>query len=83
MEYIEKNGIEEIDESFFIKKYGKNYKLSDVSNEDYYCWACHRVGKLVLCDQCYRVYHKNCLEVIYDVKFDSGRVFNCPECTVS
>lgn len=32
------------------------------SRHDWYCFSCHKPGKVLTCDSCFRVYHPECLE---------------------
>ncbi|XP_073486019.1 zinc finger MYND domain-containing protein 11 isoform X3 [Aquarana catesbeiana] len=51
----------------------------ETETHDWYCFECHLPGEVMICDQCFRVYHPKCLPD--DMKLrDSSNHWQCPVC---
>ncbi|XP_041423296.1 zinc finger MYND domain-containing protein 11 isoform X4 [Xenopus laevis] len=51
----------------------------ETETHDWYCFECHLPGEVMMCDQCFRVYHPKCLPD--DLKLrDSSNHLQCPIC---
>ncbi|KAM4027701.1 zinc finger MYND domain-containing protein 11 isoform 1-T2 [Anomaloglossus baeobatrachus] len=46
---------------------------------DWYCFECHLPGEVMICDQCFRVYHPKCLPDDLRLR-DSSNHLQCPVC---
>lgn len=46
-----------------------------MDDHDWYCFTCHKPGEMLLCSECFRVYHTQCTEEDY-----SGPKFTCSIC---
>lgn len=57
------------------KKFSLSVNTDDSPGSDDYCWICHKVGRMVICSCCPRVYHPSCLCLS-----EFPDVWLCPEC---
>ncbi|KAG8431451.1 hypothetical protein GDO86_018687 [Hymenochirus boettgeri] len=51
----------------------------EAETHDWYCFECHLAGEVVMCDQCFRVYHPKCLPDDFKLR-DSTNHWQCPVC---
>lgn len=54
--------------------------LAEKGDHDWYCFQCHLGGPVVMCEDCPRVYHLECLP---DDRKPQKDLFVCPACHVS
>ena len=65
---------------FFLGRDPSERKLvtfQDKGGHDWYCFACHKTGEVLECNECWRVYHTDCTAEEYD-----GPTFVCSVCKV-
>jgi hypothetical protein len=53
----------------------------EAESHDWYCFECHLPGDVLVCDNCFRVYHLKCLSDEYKPR-DSGSNWQCVVCRV-
>uniref|UniRef100_A0A8C7N5D8 Zinc finger MYND-type containing 11 n=2 Tax=Oncorhynchus TaxID=8016 RepID=A0A8C7N5D8_ONCKI len=51
----------------------------EAESHDWYCFECHLPGDVLVCDNCFRVYHLKCLSDEYKPR-DSGSNWQCVVC---
>ncbi|XP_041697897.1 zinc finger MYND domain-containing protein 11-like isoform X2 [Coregonus clupeaformis] len=51
----------------------------EAESHDWYCFECHLPGDVLVCDNCFRVYHLKCLSDEYK-PWDSGSHWQCVVC---
>ncbi|KAM4705296.1 zinc finger MYND domain-containing protein 11 isoform 4-T4 [Rhinophrynus dorsalis] len=51
----------------------------EAETHDWYCFECHLPGEVMICDQCFRVYHPKCLPDDLRLR-DSSNHWQCPVC---
>ena len=51
---------------------------NSTSNNDCYCWICHKEGEFICCETCPRVFHARCLQLDTSPAED----WVCPECVL-
>uniref|UniRef100_A0A8C7H210 Zinc finger, MYND-type containing 11 n=1 Tax=Oncorhynchus kisutch TaxID=8019 RepID=A0A8C7H210_ONCKI len=51
----------------------------EAESHDWYCFECHLPGDVLVCDNCFRVYHLKCLSDEYKPR-DSGSHWQCVVC---
>ncbi|XP_018122643.1 zinc finger MYND domain-containing protein 11 isoform X2 [Xenopus laevis] len=51
----------------------------ETETHDWYCFECHMPGEVMMCDQCFRVYHPKCLPDDLRLR-DSSNHWQCPIC---
>uniref|UniRef100_A0A8C5R098 Zinc finger MYND-type containing 11 n=1 Tax=Leptobrachium leishanense TaxID=445787 RepID=A0A8C5R098_9ANUR len=51
----------------------------ETETHDWYCFECHSPGEVIMCDQCFRVYHPKCLPDDLRLR-DSSNHWLCPVC---
>ncbi|XP_068094708.1 zinc finger MYND domain-containing protein 11 [Hyperolius riggenbachi] len=51
----------------------------ETETHDWYCFECHLPGEVVICDQCFRVYHPKCLPDDLRLR-DNCNHWQCPVC---
>ncbi|XP_073437718.1 zinc finger MYND domain-containing protein 11 isoform X2 [Dendrobates tinctorius] len=51
----------------------------ETETHDWYCFECHSPGEVMICDQCFRVYHPKCIPDDLRLR-DSSNHWQCPVC---
>ncbi|XP_046883084.1 zinc finger MYND domain-containing protein 11 isoform X1 [Hypomesus transpacificus] len=54
----------------------------EAESHDWYCFECHLPGDVLMCDNCFRVYHLKCLSEEHKPR-DGGSHWQCVVCRVS
>ncbi|KAM4688506.1 zinc finger MYND domain-containing protein 11 isoform 7-T7 [Discoglossus pictus] len=54
----------------------------EAETHDWYCFECHLPGEVIICDQCFRVYHPKCVPDEFRLR-DSSNHWQCPVCKES